>query len=104
MPIGRWSRRASLRGALIVFAVALFAVLFNTTAPPHTHASATPGIFNEDHDLSAFATLGTTTGLLSRAPSVEALVDVAPLADGPREASLRDDAHRASGSRAPPLF
>ena len=88
--------------ALVIFSLALLGLIGSAGSVPHTHWSATPGIFNEDHDLSALATLGSASGLLSQTPSVVPLVMAAPLAIAPSPTGRADQTHRSAEPRAPP--
>ena len=102
MPSKRWRSDGSVLTAFVVFSLALVAFLVSASSLPHTHASTTPALFNEDHDLSSLATLSSGSGLLPQTPSVAPLVIAAPLAIAPRANGLADQTHRSADSRAPP--
>jgi hypothetical protein len=102
MPRARLRSHGIIIPAFVVFALALVAVVVNAGSVPHSHASATPGVFNEDHDLSALATVGSSSGLVSQTPSIVPLDAAAPLAAGPLTSAPVDQARRSADSRAPP--
>ena len=102
MPSARLRRPGIIIPAFVVFVFALVAVVVNAGSVPHSHASATPGVFNEDHDLSALATVGSSSGLVSQTPSVVPLAAAAPLATGPLATAPLEQARRSADSRAPP--
>ena len=102
MPDRGLRRRGSGLTALVVFSLALVAFLVSAGSLPHTHSFATPGVYNEDHDRSFLATLGSGSGLLPQTPSVVPLVMAAPLAIAPRASARALQAHRSADSRAPP--
>ena len=97
------SRRYGATGlAFVVFSLAILGLLASAGTVPHTHWSATPGLFNEDHDFSALATIGSASGLLPQTPSVVPLVLRAPLAIAPSPSGAVNHTRRAAGPRAPP--
>ncbi|HET7339923.1 MAG TPA: hypothetical protein VFL90_00550 [Methylomirabilota bacterium] len=86
-------------GALLLVAAA--ALLLQGAALPHTHAGATPGFYNQDHDLTLLATLHGAATLSAAQPALVVLVAVTavtPLATGVAAPAPR----RAADSRAPP--
>lgn len=96
------SHRAFL-AALIVVSFALMALVVNAGTVPHVHASLTPGVFNEDHDLSSLATLGSGSGLVPQTPSIVPFDTASPLVAGPPAREPVDRARRSADSRAPPV-
>ncbi len=86
-------------GVLLLLAVA--AVLLQGAGLPHTHATSTPGLYNQDHDLVLLATLhgAAVVAEASPAPLVFDLVAaIAAAATRPPASAARSTSH----SRAPP--
>ena len=89
----------TLRPLLLVVGLAAF--LLTGASLPHLHASGEFGLWNEEHDLSLMATLGSAASLLDAAPVVALiLVLVLTLASGADR--LAGAPLRLSDSRAPP--
>ncbi len=88
-----------LRALFLLLGVAAF--LLAGASLPHLHASGELGLWNEEHDLSLMAALGSAAAQLDAAPAlVPVLVLVATLA--PVVVRLAGAPLRFSDSRAPP--
>ena len=89
------------RALLLVLGVVAF--LLAGASMPHTHAGATPGLWNADHDLSLMAAFGThacqldATPALGFVPLLMAIVALAAIQVVSAPQSLSDP-------RAPPSF
>ena len=68
---------------------------------PHLHAAGEAGLWNEEHDLTLMAALGTAAAQCDAAPVV-ALVLVIVLALAPVSFRLASVSLRLADSRAPP--
>jgi hypothetical protein len=96
-------RSRTSRIAVSLLFVAVAALLAGSASISHTHVSSTPGLFNEEHDLTYLATLGAGSGVVPDAPSsapfavVESWITVHAPASPPAAATRDQD------SRAPPL-
>ncbi len=80
---------------------ALAALLLAGGSLPHLHASGESGLWNEEHDLSLMAALGTAASQPDAAPVV-ALVLVVVLASAPAPFRRVSAPRRLADSRAPP--
>jgi hypothetical protein len=92
--------RRVLLGPLLLLAVA--ALLLQGASLPHSHASARPGLYNQDHDSTLLATLHSIAMVAEAAPVPLgfALVGaIALLAIRPPASAARPTCE----SRAPPL-
>jgi hypothetical protein len=91
------TKRRALLGLLALAAVALAG-----GSLPHLHASGEPGLWNEEHDLSLMAALGTVASPLDAAPGLlpvlTRLVTLAPVSPDPIDSLVR-----LADPRAPPL-
>ena len=98
-------RLARLRhhgGAAFLVALAVTAVVLSAATIPHTHVTAKPGLYNQEHDLAYLAALGGV------APPVQAVSAMAPVlavahALAAAALSLVTRVGRHPDSRAPPL-
>lgn len=90
-----------LRTALLV-AFLMLPLLLQGATLPHTHLGAPDGFFNQEHDLTLLATVGTVASLDAAAPAVTLVLVVAAVALAPRRRSPTTLA-RAADSRAPPV-
>jgi len=89
-------------GAAFLVTLALAGLLLAAATVPHTHATAQPGLYNQEHDLSYLAALGGV------APVVQAVGAVAPVVVVAAALALSAPAlvsrpGRHPDSRAPPL-
>jgi hypothetical protein len=96
------SRLRHHRGAAFLVALGVIAVVLSAATIPHTHLTAKPGLYNQEHDLAYLAALGGV------APLVPAVRAVAPLrvvahAFAAAAPSLVTGVGRHPDSRAPPL-
>jgi hypothetical protein len=83
--------------------LALIALVTTGATVSHVHASAAPAFFNEEHDLTAFATVGSSAGLLSEAPRLAPLVVAFVLGVRRPDVALPAAPRRAADPRAPPV-
>jgi hypothetical protein len=90
------------RGAAFLVTLALASLLLAAAAIPHTHLTATPGFFNQEHDLSYLAALG---GVAPLAEAVGAVVPVVVVAAAllPAAPAPTTEPSRHSDPRGPPL-
>ena len=79
------------------------ALLLAGASLPHTHAGATPGLWNADHDLTLMAAFGTHACQLDAMP-VLGIALVLSAAISLAAARLAAAPVRLSDSRAPPRF
>lgn len=89
-----------LRAALLVLLLTVPLLLQGATLP-HTHFGAPDGFFNQDHDLTLLAIVGTVAALDVAAPVLILTLVVTALAGGTRSGRAATSA-RAAASRAPP--
>jgi hypothetical protein len=85
--------------ALLLAALAVAGALAAGAAPPHAHGDI-PGLYNQEHDLTAFAALGAVALVAAGAGLLVALVVSA--AFGLPAAAAPDRTALAAASRAPP--
>lgn len=85
-----------------LFALALLALVAGSASVVHTHQSAAPAFFNEDHELIALAAVGSATAVIVPNASAAPFLDVAPLAPSSTVESQLAPPVRASDLRAPP--
>jgi len=105
-----WSTLAGMRRlahvhrlSALLFALAVLALVASAGSVPHAHQSPVPAFFNEDHELSAFAALGTGLGVVEHVLAAAPHLLVVPLsAVLARSAPLAPPA-RSSDFRAPPV-
>jgi hypothetical protein len=90
--------RRRLGALLLVAAAALF---LQGAAVPHLHAGISPGLYNQDHDLTLLATLHGAATLSAAQPAPVVLVAVTAVAPLPTDA-VDSATRRATDSRAPP--
>jgi hypothetical protein len=84
--------RSSLRLLGLLLLVAVVGLLLQGSSVPHTHAPATPGFYNQDHDLVLLATLhgvavpadATPTPVVFLLVAAIALLAIRPPASAPR--------------------
>jgi hypothetical protein len=90
------------RGAAFLVTLALAGILLAAATIPHTHLTAAPGLYNQEHDLSYLAALGGVgpLGQVVGAVVSVVVVAVALVASVPAHAAEPD---RHSDPRAPPL-
>jgi hypothetical protein len=88
-------------GTLVL--VALVALLASAATVPHAHASTAPALFNEEHDLTAFATVGGSAGLVPDAPRLSPLVVSSVLGVGLTDSAPTAAPRRVADPRAPPV-
>ena len=86
----------------LLLALGLTAFLLAGACLPHLHVSGGLGLWNEEHDLSLMAALGTAASLLDAAPVV-VLVLVLVLTLAASAVRLAGAPLRLSDSRAPPV-
>lgn len=89
-----------LRAALLVLLLTAPLLLQGATLP-HTHFGAPDGLFNQEHDLTLLAIVGTVASLDVGAPALVLTLVVVALAAGCRSLPVAGSA-RAAASRAPP--
>jgi hypothetical protein len=89
-----------LRVALLVLLLTVPLLLQGATLP-HTHFGAPDGFFNQEHDLTLLALVGTVASLAAAAPAVLLTLVVVAAAGGGRTGPVSSPA-RAAASRAPP--
>jgi hypothetical protein len=93
------------RRPLALLLLALLALLLRDASLPHQHVSASPGLYNHDHDLSALATVagGLVPDRPEPRPALAALTAIAaPAPDAGSHAPRRHADSRAPPSPAPP--
>lgn len=86
----------------LLLAILALPLLLQGASLPHTHSGAPPGLFNQEHDLTLLATVGTVASADAGAPAVLVVMVVTAVAAlAPRRPA------RALGStadpRAPPV-
>ena len=86
----------------LLLALGLTAFLLAGACLPHLHVSGGLGLWNEEHDLSLMAALGTAASLLDAAPGVVP-VFVLVLTLAASAVRLAGAPLRLSDSRAPPV-
>jgi len=89
-------------GAAFLVTLALAGVLLAAATVPHTHVTAKPGLFNQEHDLSYLAALGGVAPLVQAIGAVAPVVVVAA-ALAPSAPALVCRPGRHPDPRAPPL-
>jgi hypothetical protein len=89
-----------LRAALLVLLLTVPLLLQGATLP-HTHFGAPDGFFNQDHDLTLLAIVGTVASLDVATPVLVLTLVVTAFAGGTRSRRVATSA-RAAASRAPP--
>lgn len=92
------TRRCRLALLLVLLALPL---LLQSASLPHTHAGAADGLFNQEHDLTLLATIGTVACDVPGAPAVLVVLvgtAVASLAGSRPATTLL----RGADPRAPP--
>ena len=92
----------SKRRALLLL-VGVLALLVAGASLPHTHASAGPGLWNADHDLSLMAAFGTHACQLDATPVIGLAPVLAPVIAA-AAAHAASAPLSLSASRAPPRF
>jgi hypothetical protein len=90
-----------LRVALLVLLLTVPLLLQGATLP-HTHFGAPDGFFNQEHDLTLLAIVGTVASLDVGAPVLVLLLVFISVAAGGRSRQITAPA-RAAASRAPPV-
>jgi hypothetical protein len=90
-----------LRVALLVLLLTVPLLLQGATLP-HTHFGAPDGFFNQEHDLTLLAIVGTVASLDVAAPVLVLLLVFISVAAGGRSCQITTPA-RAAASRAPPV-
>ena len=87
---------------VLALLLGLVAFVLAGASLPHLHASGEFGIWNEEHDLSLMAALGTVASPLDAAPGLllvlTRLVTLAPVSPDPVDSLVR-----LADPRAPPL-
>jgi len=86
---------------LLLFAMAFIAVLASGAAMPHAHGD-TPGIYNQEHDLTSLATFGGPAAVVATGPAILPTPDVTP-AHGFLVGAIAETPAPAAACRAPPL-
>jgi len=84
----------------LVIALALAALVADAGSVPHAHLGGEPGLYNQEHDLSALAAFGAGGPLPGAAALPAALVVVAALV--PAVSLATSAPRRPADSRAPP--
>ena len=88
--------------ALVLVALALVGFLLSAAGIPHSHVPGRPGLYNQEHDLSYFATFGAAAPVPvtpTAAPLVLVVILAVAVVAGPAPATWR----RHADFRAPPL-
>ena len=98
----RHALRLSRPACLLLLLFVAVPLLGQTASVPHSHSASTPGLFNEEHDLTLLAISGSAAALPGILPLVFSFVVVALVsANAPsRPAAVP---FGAADSRAPPL-
>jgi hypothetical protein len=89
-----------LRVALLVLLLTVPLLLQGATLP-HTHFGAPDGFFNQEHDLTLLAIVGTVASLDAGAPALVLTLVLIAVAAGSRSRPVTTSV-RAAASRAPP--
>jgi hypothetical protein len=89
-----------LRVALLVLLLTVPLLLQGATLP-HTHFGAPDGFFNQEHDLTLLAIVGTVASLDVGAPVLVLMLVFVAVAAGGRSRPVTTSV-RAAASRAPP--
>jgi len=89
-------------GAAFLVTLALAGVVLAAATVPHTHATAQPGLYNQEHDLSYLAALGGVAPLVQTVGVAAPVVEVAA-ALARSAPALVSRPGRHPDSRAPPL-
>ena len=90
--------RVPVRVVLLLLVVPL---LLQGATLPHTHFGAPDGFFNQEHDLTLLATVGTVASLDAGVPVLALMLVFIAVATGRRSRPTTTSA-RAAASRAPP--
>jgi hypothetical protein len=97
----RWAHRLSTPTLVALLLLVSAAFVAETGSVPHSHDSASPALFNEEHDLTLLAT-GGAVALPDALPLLIAFVVVATLAIfAARRPAIAP--RRGADSRAPPV-
>jgi hypothetical protein len=88
-------------GTASLVTLALAGLLLAAATVSHTHVTPKPGLFNQEHDLSYLATLGSVAPLAQAVGPVVPLVVAAAYAPSAPAVETRPGRHQ--DSRAPPL-
>ena len=89
-----------LRVALLVLLLTV-PLLLQGASLPHTHFGAPDGFFNQEHDLTLLAIVGTVASLDAGAPALVLMLVLMAVTAGRRQRPVTTSA-RAAASRAPP--
>jgi len=89
-----------LKALLLALGLTAFVVAGGTLL--HVHVSSDSGLWNEEHDLSLMAAIGSAASLLDVAPVVILILAFA-LAAEQRSGRIEGQVLHRFGSRAPPL-
>jgi hypothetical protein len=98
----RLTRLRHQPGAALLATLALAGLVLAAATVPHTHVTATPGLFNQEHDLTYLATL-SGVGPLTQAAGAVALIVVVAAVLAPSLPTAASGPGRHPDSRAPPL-
>ena len=93
------TRRARIA---LLLAILTLPLLLQGASEPHTHLGAPAGLFNQEHDLTLLATVGTVASADAAVPAVIVVPVVTAVAALPRWQPSTTLA-RAADSRAPPV-
>ena len=88
-----------LRVALLL--LLMLPLLLQSASLPHTHFGAPDGFFNQEHDLTLLAVVGTVALLDAAAPALLLTLVLIAVAAGSRRRPVTTSV-RAAASRAPP--
>jgi hypothetical protein len=97
----RWARRHTQPILAVIFLLLAVPLLAQNGSVPHSHGSATPALFNQEHDLTLLATGGAAT-LADIAPLVVGVVLIAVLSTCVPHRPIVSPC-RGADSRAPPV-
>jgi hypothetical protein len=98
----RGIRRLTGPAAVLLLAPALVAMVVSAASVPHLHVGSTPGFYNQEHDLSALATLSGAALLPAVIATATLLQAPGPLL-GPAGSRPAPAPRRHADPRAPPL-
>jgi hypothetical protein len=95
--------RRLARGAppAVLTALALLGLFLSTASIPHTHTGQGVGLYNQEHDLTYFATLGAD--VLAVAGSAVTIAPAVSSSGAPPATAVAASVWRYTDPRAPPL-
>ena len=86
---------------VVLLALLTLPLLLQGASLPHTHVGGANGLFNQEHDLTLLATIGTVASDVAAAPGVMVVLVATGVACLGRLPRVTTPA-RAADSRAPP--